>query len=132
MSRPKKLPLASVLAQLPIWVAAPVSTKGGEREAIYRQVVFGDFSRAFGFMSRVAMQAEKLDHHPEWSNVYAKVDIVLTTHDAGGVTELDVEMAKFIDAVALQCGAVDATPKRPRPNLPPGAEERFRKPPPKK
>ena len=127
MSRPKKLPLASVLAQLPIWTAAK-----GEREAIYRQVVFGDFSRAFGFMSRIAMQAEKLDHHPEWGNVYSKVDIVLTTHDAGGVTELDVEMAKFVDAVALQCGAVDATPNRPRPQLPPGAAERFRKSPPKK
>jgi 4a-hydroxytetrahydrobiopterin dehydratase len=114
MSRPKKIPLASALERLPIWAAK------GDREAIYRQVVFGDFSRAFGFMTRVAMQAEKLDHHPEWGNVYAKVDIVLTTHDAGGVTELDVEMAKFIDAAALQCGAVDATPKRPRPKFPPG------------
>ncbi len=127
MSRPKKIPLASVLDQLPIWAKAP-----GDREAIQRQVVFGDFSRAFGFMSRVAMQAEKLDHHPEWSNVYAKVDILLTTHDAGGVTELDVEMARFIDTVALQCGAVDATPKRPRPELPPGLAERLRKRPPKK
>ena len=115
MTRPKKLPIAEVLSQLPVWAAAP-----GERDAIRRQVVFGDFSRAFGFMTRVAMQAEKLDHHPEWSNVYSKVDIVLTTHDAGGVTELDVEMAKFIDGVALQCGAVDATPKRPRPKPPPG------------
>jgi 4a-hydroxytetrahydrobiopterin dehydratase len=113
VSRPRKLPLAAVLEKLPIWAAAK-----GEREAIYRQVVFGDFSRAFGFMSRVAMQAEKLDHHPEWSNVYAKVDIILTTHDAGGVTELDLEMAKFIDTVALQCGAVDATPKRPQPKFP--------------
>jgi 4a-hydroxytetrahydrobiopterin dehydratase len=130
MSRPRKLPLASVLEKLPIWTAAPGTEKGGDREAIYRQVVFGDFSRAFGFMSRVAMQAEKLDHHPEWGNVYAKVDIVLTTHDAGGVTELDLEMAKFIDAVALQCGAADATPKR-RPNLPPGLAERIRKRPPK-
>jgi 4a-hydroxytetrahydrobiopterin dehydratase len=115
MSRPKKIPLASALERLPVWAAAP-----GERDAIFRQVVFGDFSRAFGFMSRVAMQAEKLDHHPEWSNVYRKVDIVLTTHDAGGVTELDVEMAKFIDAAALQCGAVDPPrPKRPRPKLSP-------------
>jgi 4a-hydroxytetrahydrobiopterin dehydratase len=127
MSRPKKLPLAEVLAKLPIWTAA-----AGDREAIYRQVVFGDFSRAFGFMSRVAMQAEKLDHHPEWGNVYAKVDIILTTHDAGGVTELDLAMAKFIDAAALQCGAVDATPKKPRPKLPPGAAERFGNKPKKK
>ena len=114
MSRPKKLPLAQVLEQLPVWSAAP-----GEREAIRRQVVFGDFSRAFGFMTRVAMQAEKLDHHPEWSNVYSKVDIVLTTHDAGGVTELDLQMAKFVDAAALQCGAVDPPrPKRPKPKFP--------------
>jgi 4a-hydroxytetrahydrobiopterin dehydratase len=111
MSRPKKIPLASALERLPVWAAAP-----GERDAIRRHVVFGDFSRAFGFMSRVAMQAEKLDHHPEWSNVYAKVDILLTTHDAGGVTELDVDLAKFIDAAALQCGAQD--PPRPRPPSP--------------
>jgi 4a-hydroxytetrahydrobiopterin dehydratase len=116
MSRPKKMPLAAVLAELPVWAAAP-----GERDAIARQVVFGDFSRAFGFMSRVAMQAEKLDHHPEWSNVYRTVDILLTTHDAGGVTELDVQLAKFIDAAALQCGAVDPPrPKRPRPGFPGG------------
>jgi 4a-hydroxytetrahydrobiopterin dehydratase len=114
MSRPKKLPLAAVLAELPVWSAAP-----GDRDAIRREVKFGDFSRAFGFMSRVAMQAEKLDHHPEWSNVYAKVDILLTTHDAGGVTELDLALAKFIDAAALQCGAVDPPrPKRPKPKFP--------------
>ena len=119
MSRPRKLPLASVLEKLPIWTAAPGTEKGGDREAIYRQVVFGDFSRAFGFMTRVAMQADKLDHHPEWSNVYSKVDILLTTHDAGGVTELDMEMAKFIDAAALQCGAVDPPrPKKPKPKFP--------------
>ncbi len=113
MSRPKKLPLAAVLAELPVWAAAP-----GDRDAIRREVKFGDFSRAFGFMTRVAIQAEKLDHHPEWSNVYAKVDILLTTHDAGGVTELDVQMAKFIDAAALQCGAVDPPrPKRPKPKF---------------
>jgi 4a-hydroxytetrahydrobiopterin dehydratase len=111
MSRPKKITVAEALERLPAWAAAP-----GEREAIRRQVVFGDFSRAFGFMSRVAMQAEKLDHHPEWSNVYSKVDVLLTTHDAGGVTELDVELAKFIDAAALQCGAVD--PPRARKQKP--------------
>jgi len=114
MSRPKKIGAVEALKSLPVWVAAP-----GERDAIRRQVVFGDFSRAFGFMSRVAMQAEKLDHHPEWSNVYSKVDILLTTHDAGGVTELDVEMAKFIDTAALQCGAVDPPrPKKPKPGFP--------------
>jgi 4a-hydroxytetrahydrobiopterin dehydratase len=113
MSRPKKIPVAAALEQLPVWRAAP-----GEREAIFREVRFGDFSRAFGFMSRVAMQAEKLDHHPEWSNVYSRVEITLTTHDAGGVTELDVALARFIDEAALQCGAVDPPrPKRPRPAL---------------
>ena len=95
MSRPKKLPLASVLDQLPLWAAAP-----GDRDAIRREVRFGDFSRAFGFMSRVAMQAEKLDHHPEWFNVWNRVDIVLSTHDAGGLTERDVALAGKIDGFA--------------------------------
>ena len=114
MSRPKKLPLADVLAGLPSWGAA-----FGEREAIRRTVAFLDFSLAFAFMGRVAMQAEKLDHHPEWSNVYGRVEILLTTHDAGGVTELDVAMAKFIDRAALSSGAFE--PQRPeaaiRPDL---------------
>ena len=89
------------------------------RDAITRTFIFKDFNEAFGFMTRIALAAEKLDHHPEWSNVYSKVDILLTTHDAGGVTELDVELAKFIAAAALQCGAVDPPrPKRPRPGFP--------------
>ena len=100
MSRPKKLPLAAVLEKLPIWAAAK-----GEREAIYRQVEFGDFSRAFGFMSRVAMQAEKLDHHPEWSNVYGTVKVALTTHDAGGITELDFALASRIAELSGRHGA---------------------------
>ena len=69
-----------------------------ERDAITREFVFPDFNRAFAFMTQVALAAEKADHHPEWSNVYRTVDIVLTTHDAGGVTELDVALARFIDA----------------------------------
>ena len=113
MTRPQRIPLASALERLPVW-----SATAGERDAIRREVKFGDFSRAFGFMSRVAMQAEKLDHHPEWFNVYNRVDITLSTHDAGGVTELDVALAKFIDEAALQCGAVDPPrPKRPRPRF---------------
>ena len=59
-----------------------------------------DFVAAFGWMTRVALMAEKLDHHPEWCNVYSRVDVVLATHDAGGVTELDVALAKFMDRAA--------------------------------
>ncbi|MBM3546978.1 MAG: 4a-hydroxytetrahydrobiopterin dehydratase [Alphaproteobacteria bacterium] len=67
------------------------------RDAIRKTFKFEDFSRAFAFMTRIALKAEQLDHHPEWSNVYSKVEITLATHDAGGVTELDVALAKFID-----------------------------------
>lgn len=70
------------------------------REAITRQFTFADFSAAFGFMSRVALAAEKLDHHPEWSNVWNRVDITLATHDAGGLTELDMKLAAIIDRLA--------------------------------
>lgn len=70
------------------------------REAISRSLRFKDFNAAFGFMSRVALAAEKLDHHPEWSNVYNRVDITLATHDAGGLTELDVTLAGMIDRLA--------------------------------
>jgi 4a-hydroxytetrahydrobiopterin dehydratase len=67
------------------------------RDALTRQFVFADFSEAFGFMTRVALLADKADHHPEWSNVYNRVDILLTTHDAGGLSARDVAMAKAID-----------------------------------
>lgn len=70
------------------------------REAIAKQFVFKDFNAAFGWMSRVAMLAEKLDHHPEWSNVHRTVDVVLTTHDAGGLTELDIRLAQAMDRFA--------------------------------
>jgi 4a-hydroxytetrahydrobiopterin dehydratase len=70
------------------------------RDALTRSLKFADFSEAFGFMGRVALMAEKMDHHPEWSNVYNKVDITLSTHDAGGITELDARLAKFIDSIA--------------------------------
>ncbi|MBV9332241.1 MAG: 4a-hydroxytetrahydrobiopterin dehydratase [Alphaproteobacteria bacterium] len=63
------------------------------RNAIFRKFQFADFSEAFGFMTRVALLAEKMDHHPEWCNVYNRVEVTLTTHDAGGVTENDVKMA---------------------------------------
>ena len=69
------------------------------RDALTRRFVFADFSEAFAFMARVALLAEKADHHPEWSNVWNRVDIALTTHDAGGLSARDVEMAKAIDAL---------------------------------
>ncbi|QIG48128.1 4a-hydroxytetrahydrobiopterin dehydratase [Nordella sp. HKS 07] len=70
------------------------------REAITRSFKFKNFSEAFGFMARAALEAEKMDHHPEWSNVYNKVDVVLATHSAGGVTELDIELAGRMDLIA--------------------------------
>lgn len=75
------------------------------RPAIARTLRFADFNAAFGFMARVALVAEKMDHHPEWSNVYNRVEVLLTTHDAGGVTGKDVELARFIDRAAEQMGA---------------------------
>jgi 4a-hydroxytetrahydrobiopterin dehydratase len=85
---------STALAGLIGWV----EVKG--RDAIAKTFVFKDFNEAFGFMARVALFAEKMDHHPEWSNVYRKVEVVLSTHDAGGVTEKDVTLARFMDAAA--------------------------------
>ena len=84
----------AALASLPDWRAAE------GRDALIRSFRFRDFNAAFGFMARVALLAEKLDHHPEWSNVYDRVEVLLTTHDAGGVTELDVRLARFMDEAA--------------------------------
>lgn len=70
------------------------------RDAIAKTFSFDDFNAAFGFMTRVALKADRMDHHPEWSNVYNKVDVVLTTHDAKGVTEKDVALARFMDEAA--------------------------------
>ena len=70
------------------------------RDAITRRFTFADFSEAFAFMTRVALLAEKADHHPEWSNVWNRVDIALTTHDAGGLSHKDVAMAEAIEALA--------------------------------
>ncbi|BBC74135.1 4a-hydroxytetrahydrobiopterin dehydratase [Altererythrobacter sp. B11] len=81
------------LAALPQW------TLREDGLAIHRSFRFADFSEAFGFMARVALIAEKHDHHPEWSNVYNRVEITLTTHDAGGLSQRDVKAAKAIDAL---------------------------------
>ncbi len=70
------------------------------RDAIARSLQFKTFNQAFGFMTRVALMAEKLNHHPEWFNVYNRVDVTLATHDAGGVTALDIKLATFIDKAA--------------------------------
>ena len=70
------------------------------RDAVAKTFQFKDFNAAFGFMSRVALLAERMDHHPEWSNVYNRVDVTLTTHDAGGLSERDIRMARFMDEIA--------------------------------
>jgi 4a-hydroxytetrahydrobiopterin dehydratase len=70
------------------------------RDALVKTFRFKDFNAAFGFMSRVALMAEKLDHHPEWFNVYNRVEVLLTTHDADGVTERDLKLARFMDEAA--------------------------------
>ena len=85
--------------------ALPGWTEVAGREAISKTFAFKDFSEAFGFMARVALVAEKNDHHPEWRNVYKTVDVVLATHDAGGVTVLDIALAKVMDQIARQFGA---------------------------
>jgi 4a-hydroxytetrahydrobiopterin dehydratase len=69
------------------------------RDAIRRKFVFANFNEAWGFMSRIAMEAERRDHHPEWSNVWATVDITLSTHDCDGLSSRDVELARFIDKI---------------------------------
>ena len=94
MPKPAKIPIKTALAELPDWMAA----KG--REAIVRSFKFADFNAAFGFMTEVALSASSLDHHPEWSNVYNRVEVLLTTHESGGVTARDIKLAKIMDAAA--------------------------------
>ena len=86
--------LEAALADLSGWA------KAEERDAIARVFEFKDFNAAFAFMTRVALKAERMDHHPEWFNVYNRVDVTLATHDAGGVSERDVKLATFIDQAA--------------------------------
>lgn len=85
---------SDALAALSDWTDA-----GDGRDAITKSFRFKNFVEAFGFMTQVALKAEKMDHHPEWSNVYGTVDIVLTTHSADGVTALDITLARFMDAL---------------------------------
>ena len=75
-------------------------TRDPDRDAIGKTYNFADFNTAFGFMTRVAMEAEKLNHHPEWFNVYNKVTVTLSTHDVGGLSELDFALAAFMDGLA--------------------------------
>jgi 4a-hydroxytetrahydrobiopterin dehydratase len=87
---------AAALKELSGW------TEVGGREAISRTFTFKDFNEAFGFMCRVALVAEKRDHHPEWRNVYKTVEVVLSTHDAGGVTARDIDLARAMNQIAAQ------------------------------
>jgi 4a-hydroxytetrahydrobiopterin dehydratase len=94
-----RIDVAEALRGLPAWRAHE-----GDRPAIERRLTFADFNAAFGFMTRVALYADKADHHPEWSNVYNRVEVLLTTHDADGVTARDVDIARFIDEAAAAMG----------------------------
>lgn len=97
----EKLDAASIaarLSELHGWAL------GRDGAAIEKQFAFRDFRQAFGFMTECALAAEKLDHHPEWFNVYRKVDVTLTTHSAGGVTELDFRLAVLMDLAAVRNG----------------------------
>jgi 4a-hydroxytetrahydrobiopterin dehydratase len=90
----EKIGAAKAVAELKGWSAVD------GRDAIRKEFHFSDFNEAFGFMSRVALRADQMDHHPEWFNVYNKVDVLLATHDADGVTTLDLELARFMDSIA--------------------------------
>lgn len=89
-----KMDPGTAIGQLKGW------DKADSKEAITKTFKFADFSTAFGFMSAMATQAEKADHHPEWFNVYNTVEVTLTTHDAGGVTQKDIDLAGKMDALA--------------------------------
>jgi len=84
----------TAMATIPGWTSLM------ERDAIFRKFVFRNFNEAFGFMTRVALIAEKRDHHPEWLNVYKTVEVTLSTHDAGGVTDKDIALAQAMDKLA--------------------------------
>ena len=81
-------------------------TEVDDRDAIHRRLVFKNFNQAWGFMSRAALVAESMNHHPEWSNVYNRVEITLTTHDCGGLSNLDIRMAHAMDRIATSTGSL--------------------------
>ena len=89
------------LQQLPAWRL--------DGDAIEREYVFADFAQAFGFMTQMALLAERLDHHPDWSNSYNRVQVRLSTHDLGGLSSLDIELARAMDGVAAQFSTILAT-----------------------
>lgn len=95
--------LTKALTRLPAWKASLPNKDG--RDIIQRSLQFKNFVTAWGFMSSIAITAEAMNHHPEWFNVYGRVDIVLTTHDAGGITENDIKLAEQIDSFAAALGA---------------------------
>jgi 4a-hydroxytetrahydrobiopterin dehydratase len=84
----------ALLSEIPLWAEV------ADRDAITRTYDFRDFAEAFAFMTRIALHAEKTDHHPEWRNVYKRVEVVLTTHEAGGITERDIALARLMDEAA--------------------------------
>lgn len=91
----EKIGAEAALARLEGW-----TRPAGARDVIAKSFRFKDFNAAFGFMTRVALWADKADHHPEWFNVYNRVDVILTTHDADGVSDKDVALAGFMDQIA--------------------------------
>jgi 4a-hydroxytetrahydrobiopterin dehydratase len=99
MARPERIGAKKALETLPLW------SEAAGRDAIARSLKFKTFTEAFGFMTEIALVAEKMDHHPEWSNVYNRVEILLATHESGGVTERDVKLAEVIDEAAARITA---------------------------
>jgi 4a-hydroxytetrahydrobiopterin dehydratase len=98
MTKPERIGAKKALEVLPLW------SEAAGRDAITRSLKFRTFAEAFGFMAEIALVAEKADHHPEWSNVYNRVDILLATHESGGVTERDLKLAEAIDKGAAKRG----------------------------
>jgi 4a-hydroxytetrahydrobiopterin dehydratase len=99
MNMTAKIGASAALKALKGWTKAE-----GDRDAIFKAYKFVDFKSAFAFMSGAALKAEQMDHHPEWFNVYNKVEVTLTTHDADGVTQKDLELAGFMDQLAGRLG----------------------------
>jgi 4a-hydroxytetrahydrobiopterin dehydratase len=98
MARPERIGAKKALEILPLW------SEAAGRDAITRSLKFATFAEAFGFMAEIAVLAEKADHHPEWFNVYNRVDILLATHESDGVTQRDIDLAQAIDKAAAKRG----------------------------